>query len=202
MFQVRSINTGMAIFCFGCSTSSSSSLLSTLKIVTRQQVGRSTVTLTWQNLVVVCKKYFFTRKVFSTNLQVLIFWHGTRRPQDPGPEFSFHEPLELTSMDNLWSCNSKSMTNPWPCWQCRPKTQKTHPKGGCVEPTFTRARNPWAIHDHADDADQKHKFEICFGRRTELTCCGGKIWMKLVADTTICSEIEKYLSNACGVVGA
>ena len=36
------IKTGMATFFFGCSSSSSSSLLSTLKIVTRQKVGRST----------------------------------------------------------------------------------------------------------------------------------------------------------------
>jgi len=31
----------------------------------------------------VCKEYLFSRKVFSTNLQFLIFWHGTedRRPE-------------------------------------------------------------------------------------------------------------------------
>ena len=51
-------------FFFGCSSSSSSSLLSTLKIVTRQKVGRSTVTRTWQTLV--CKKYFESR-VFVEN---------------------------------------------------------------------------------------------------------------------------------------
>jgi len=61
-------------FFFGCSSSSSSSLLSTLKIVTRQKVGRSTVTRTWQTLV--CKKYSVSRKVFSTNLQVLIWQLG------------------------------------------------------------------------------------------------------------------------------
>jgi len=35
-------------FFFGCSSSSTNSLLSTLKIVTRQKVGMSTVTWTWQ----------------------------------------------------------------------------------------------------------------------------------------------------------
>ena len=51
----------------------------------------------------------------------------------------FQETLELSkSMVNLTNpwCNSKSMKNPWPCWRCRPKTQKSHPKGGCVEPSW------------------------------------------------------------------
>jgi len=37
------------------------------------------------------------------------------------------------------------------------KNSRTHPKGWCIEPKFTRARNLWPIHAHADDADQKRK---------------------------------------------
>jgi len=77
--------------------------------------------------------------------------------------------------------NSKSMTNPWSCWRCRPKTQKTHSQCGCVEPKFTRARNSWPIHDHADDADQKQKnrtLHAVASNRVD-TSGGRKIWIKL-----------------------
>jgi len=109
----------------------------------------------------------------------------------------FQETQSMVNLTNPW-CNSKSMTNPWPCWRCRPKTQKTNPKSGCVEPKFTRARNPWPIHDHADDADQKWKNRTRkAGALNRVdTCCGAKIWIKLETHRIHDHRMGKLWENA------
>ena len=112
----------------------------------------------------------------------------------------FQETLEssksMVNLTNPWF-NSKSMTNPWPCWRYRPKSQN-HPKGGCIEPKFTRARNPWLIHDHADDADQKRKNRTRkAGASNRVDTCGsGKIWIKLETNRIHDHRIDKLWENA------
>jgi len=103
----------------------------------------------------------------------------------------------MVNLTNPW-CNSKSMTNPWPCWRCRPKTHKMHPLGGCVEPKFARARNPWPILDHADDADQKRKNRTRKAGASNRvdTCGGGKIWIKLENNRIHDHRIDKLWENA------
>jgi len=78
------------------------------------------------------------------------------------------------------------------------KTQKTHPKGGCVEPKFTRARNPWPIHDYADDADQKRKNRTQkAGASNRVDTCGcGKIWIKLETNRIHDHRMDKLWENA------
>jgi len=73
----------MATFFFGCSRSSSSSLLSTLKIVTRQKVGRSTVTQARTLQTLSLQKIFFSSESLLHEPQssdLLTIW-GYRGPE-------------------------------------------------------------------------------------------------------------------------
>ena len=76
------INTGMAIIFFWFQFQFQFFTLKTENSDKTKKVGRSTVTWTWQTLV--CKKYFFPRKVFSTKHTVLIFWQLGGVPRTGG----------------------------------------------------------------------------------------------------------------------
>ena len=54
---------------------------------------------------------------------------------DDANQNSKNAPERWVRRTEVYTC-SKSMTNPRLCWWCWPKTEKSHPKGGCVEPSW------------------------------------------------------------------